>query len=120
MPAKNISAANAEHYTWGPATHPDACDAWYLVRTPDLHIIEELMPAGTYETPHHHVHARQFFYVLSGELTLALNHQTHTLHQHEGLEIAPGEVHQAINCGEASVRFLVTSQPPSHGDRIDA
>jgi len=37
-----------------------------------------------------------------------------------GLEIAPGEVHQAVNRGPEPVRFLVTSQPPSHGDRVDA
>jgi hypothetical protein len=29
-------------------------------------------------------------------------------------------VHQAINRSAAPVRFLVTSQPPSHGDRIDS
>jgi mannose-6-phosphate isomerase-like protein (cupin superfamily) len=115
MPAAVISAANAEHYTWGTG-----CDAWYLVRTPSLHIIEELMPPGAAETPHHHVHARQFFYVVAGKLTLIVNQETHTLHSHEGLEIAPGELHQAINRTDAPVRFLVTSQPPSHGDRVDA
>ena len=35
-------------------------------------------------------------------------------------EIPPGEIHQAINRSAAPVRFLVTSQPPSHGDRIDS
>ena len=109
-----ISAATAEHYTWG-----NRCDGWYLVRTPSLHIIEERMPPGTAETPHHHVHARQFFYVLEGQLTLTVNQDTHILRTHEGLEIAPGELHQAINRSDAAVRFLVTSQPPSHGDRID-
>jgi mannose-6-phosphate isomerase-like protein (cupin superfamily) len=108
------SAATAEHYTWG-----QNCDGWYLVRTSTLHIIEERMPPGTAEKAHHHVHARQFFYVLAGELTLTLNEDTHTLRAHEGMEIAPGEIHQAINRSNAPVRFLVTSQPPSHGDRID-
>jgi mannose-6-phosphate isomerase-like protein (cupin superfamily) len=113
-----ISATNAEHYTWGGPANTD-CDAWYLLRTPTLNIIEELMPPGTSETPHHHVHARQFFYVLSGELTLIVNQQPHTLRAREGLEIAPGEIHQAINRSSAAVRFLVTSNPPSHGDRVD-
>jgi mannose-6-phosphate isomerase-like protein (cupin superfamily) len=120
MPATPIRAADsdsdAEHYTWGGNS---ACDAWYLLRAPGLHIIEEQMPPGASETPHHHVHARQFFYVLAGELTLVLIQQTHTLRPNEGLEIAPGEVHQAINRGAAPVRFLVTSQPPSHADRIE-
>jgi mannose-6-phosphate isomerase-like protein (cupin superfamily) len=117
MPAP-ISTTNAEHYTWGKDA-PDNCDAWYLVRTPDLNIIEELMPPGAAETPHHHTRARQFFYVLTGELTLTVDDHPHTLHPHQGLEIAPGELHQAINRSDSPVRFLVTSQPPSHGDRID-
>jgi mannose-6-phosphate isomerase-like protein (cupin superfamily) len=115
MPAPILSAANADHYTWG-----DACDAWYLVRAPDLNIIEELMPPGASETPHHHVRARQFFYVLAGELTLTVENHPHTLRAHQGLEIAPGELHQATNHGDNPVRFLVTSQPPSHNDRIDS
>ena len=118
MPANIVSPANAEHYTWG-GTNATDCDAWYLVNTPELNIIEELMPPGTSETPHHHVRARQFFYVLAGELTLAVEHHDFTLRAGEGLEIAPGQLHQAINRSHAKVRILVTSQPPSHGDRVD-
>ena len=114
MPAP-ISTITAEHYTWG-----SACDAWYLVRTPTLNIIEELMPPGAAEKPHHHIHARQFFYVLTGELTLNVHDEPHTLSAHQGLEIAPGELHQAFNRSNSPVRFLVTSNPPSHGDRIDS
>jgi mannose-6-phosphate isomerase-like protein (cupin superfamily) len=113
-----VSAANAEHYTWGGPANAD-CDAWYLVRTPDLNIIEESMPPGTAETPHHHVRARQFFYVLGGELTLTVEGEEFLLGAGEGLEIQQGQVHQAINRGSGPVRFLVTSTPPSHGDRID-
>jgi mannose-6-phosphate isomerase-like protein (cupin superfamily) len=115
MPATVIRAANAEHYTWG-----SGCDAWYLLRTPELNIIEEQMPSGAFETLHLHVRARQFFFVLTGELTLIVEQQPYTLSAHEGLEIAPGELHQAINRSGGPVRFLVTSQPPSHGDRIGA
>jgi len=118
MPATVISAANAEHYTWGGPNSTD-CDAWYLVRTPDLNIIEELMPPGTSETPHHHVHARQFFFVLAGELTLSVEHHDFLLHPGEGLEVAPGRLHQAINRSASPVRIVVTSQPPSHDDRIE-
>jgi mannose-6-phosphate isomerase-like protein (cupin superfamily) len=114
MAAPVIAAVDAEHYTWG-----DNCDAWYLVRTPDVNIIEEWMPPGTSETPHHHVRACQFFYVLAGELFLIVDERDRTLYANEGLEIAAGEIHQAINRSGAPVRFLVTSHPPSHGDRVD-
>jgi mannose-6-phosphate isomerase-like protein (cupin superfamily) len=115
MGERAVNAASAEHYTWG-----DGCDGWYLVRTPELHVIEERMPPSTAERAHHHTRARQFFYVLEGELAMVIGGADVPLRTGEGLEIAPGEVHQAVNRGPQPVRFLVTSQPPSHGDRIDA
>lgn len=118
MPATPISTANAQHYTWGGPDNSQ-CDAWYFVRTPTLNIIEELMPPGAFETPHHHNHARQFLYVIAGELTLRVEDSARTLHQHEGLEILPGQLHQALNRSSFPVRFLVTSNPPSHNDRVD-
>jgi mannose-6-phosphate isomerase-like protein (cupin superfamily) len=118
MPATIITTANAEHYKWGGPNNTD-CDAWYLVKTPDLNIIEELMPPGTSETPHHHVHARQFVFVLEGQLTMMVEHHDFLLHPGEGLEVSPGQMHQAINHSAAPVRFVMTSQPPSHDDRIE-
>lgn len=109
-----ISTANAEHYAWG-----SNCDGWYLVRMPELHIIEELMPPGAFETRHLHLRARQFFYVLEGELTMEIEHEVFVLRAGEGIEIAPGKAHQASNSSSDAVRILVTSQPPSHGDRVE-
>lgn len=114
MPARVISTANAEHYTWG-----DECDGWFLVRTPEMNIIEERMPPGTREVRHHHARARQFFFVLEGELTMEVEHHEFTVRAGEGIEIAPGQAHQAMNRSADAVRFVVTSQPPSHGDRVD-
>jgi quercetin dioxygenase-like cupin family protein len=118
MPANVVSKVNASHYKWGGPAGTD-CDGWHLVRTPELSIIEEAMPAGTRETRHHHRRARQFFYVIEGELTLEIEQQSTTLHAGEGIEIAPGQAHQAINRSRANTRFLVTSQPASHGDRFE-
>jgi mannose-6-phosphate isomerase-like protein (cupin superfamily) len=119
MPTQTISTKSAEHYKWG-GPQGTACDGWHLVRTPELSIIEELMPPGATEARHSHVHARQFFYVLEGELTMEVDHHSFVLCPGEGLEISPGQKHQAINRSTAPARFLVTSQPPSHGDRIMA
>ena len=110
-----ISTATAPHYQWG-----EDCDGWHLVRTDALSVIEERMPPATAERRHLHNRARQFFYVLAGELTLEVDGEGHLLRAGEGLEVAPKLAHQAFNQGEQDVRFLVTSQPPSHGDRIDA
>ena len=110
-----ISTESAPHYQWG-----EGCDGWHLVRSDSLSIIEERMPPKTAERRHKHSRAHQFFYVLGGELTLEVEGEEHLLQAGVGLEIAPGQAHQALNRGENDARFLVTSQPPSHGDRIDA
>ncbi|MGC2160676.1 MAG: cupin domain-containing protein [Silvibacterium sp.] len=111
----SINRDNAEHYVWG-----GVCDGWHLLRSEGLSVIEERMPPGAQEQRHFHVRARQFFYVLEGELTMELAGQHHLLAAGNGLEIAPGEPHQAMNQADHDVRFMVISQPPSHGDRQPA
>ncbi|MBS1822356.1 MAG: cupin domain-containing protein [Acidobacteria bacterium] len=116
--AKVVSTANAEHYKWGGASGAD-CDGWYLVRTPELNVIEELMPPGACERRHYHTRARQFFFVLDGELTMEIEGLEFPVGSGAGIEVSPGEKHQAMNRGNRPLRIMVTSQPPSHGDRID-
>jgi quercetin dioxygenase-like cupin family protein len=108
-----IATGNAEHYLWG-----GVCDGWHLVKQDALSVIQERMPPGASEQRHFHRSARQFFYVLEGELTLEVEGQTHVLRSGTGLEITPGERHQACNRSGADVAFLVISSPPSHGDRV--
>jgi len=110
-----ISIENAEHYTWG-----DGCDGWHLVRTAEVSVIQERMPAGARETRHFHAKARQFFYVLDGELTVEIAGAVQVLGREHGAEVAAGVAHHVFNRSEADVRFLVTSVPPSHGDRFSA
>ena len=109
-----IDTDSAEHYLWG-----ESCDGWHLVRSPELSIILERMPPGTREQLHFHERSRQFFFVLAGELTMEMEGVTHLLKANQGLEIAAGQKHQARNRSGDDVRFLVTSQPPSHGDRVN-
>jgi mannose-6-phosphate isomerase-like protein (cupin superfamily) len=110
---------SAEHYKWGGPQGTD-CDGWHLVKTAELSIIEEFMPPGTAEKRHSHARAHQFFFVLEGELTLEVEDRTYVLNAGDGLEISPSQRHQAFNRSAKSTRILVTSQPPSHGDRIIA
>ena len=110
-----INTKTASQYTWG-----QVCTGWHLVKTENLSVIEELMPPGTSETRHHHARSRQFFYVLSGELTLEIDGTTHVLHPGDGIEIPPNHPHQAFNRSQSDTRILVTSHPPSHGDRVPA
>jgi mannose-6-phosphate isomerase-like protein (cupin superfamily) len=75
------------------------------------------MPPGTAEVRHRHLRARQFFYVLAGQLELEVEGTRHRLEAGMGLEIDPRVAHQVTNRGACDAMFLVVSQPPSHGDR---
>jgi mannose-6-phosphate isomerase-like protein (cupin superfamily) len=51
---------------------------------------------------------------------MEVEHHNFVLRAGQGVEIAPGQQHQAINRGKLPMRMVVTSQPPSHGDRVPA
>ncbi len=112
---KPIHTGNAAHYAWG-----QGCDGWRLADGEDLSVIEETMPPGTGETPHHHARARQFFYVLAGEASMELGRETHVIGPGWGIEVPPETVHRIRNGGADPVRFLVISSPGTRGDRVEA
>lgn len=110
-----VSQNSIPHETWGAD-----CSAWRLLTRPDLAVAEEVMPPGTTERRHLHRRARQFFYVLSGTLSMEREDgKTVTLGAGEGLEMAPGIAHRAHNASSGPVRFLVVSAPQTQGDRED-
>jgi len=110
-----VSTQTAEHYTWG-----SGCDGWHLLRHDDLSVIQERMPPKTSEVAHYHAKSRQFFYVISGTLTVLLDGSLHQLAAEHGLEVAPKVMHRVFNDTDSDVRFMVISHPPSHGDRYVA
>ena len=109
-----ISKDTAEHYTWG-----DGCDGWHLVKQPELSVIHERMPPGTAEVRHYHERARQLFFVLAGTATLEMAGVREALGPQQALEVPPGVPHQVFNESDGDVEFLVISQPPTRGDRIN-
>ncbi len=108
-----ISRENAPHYIWG-----DNCDGWHLLQDSSLSVIEERMPPGASEVGHFHRNAQQFFFILSGRGMMETNGERILLLAGQGVAIPPGTRHQFRNHSEEAVRFLVISQPPSHGDRF--
>lgn len=109
-----INRQTAAHYAWGAG-----CEGWHLVQQPDMSVIYEHMPPGTSETRHFHRAIRQFFHVQFGELALEVQGKLHLLHAGDGLEVAPGQIHQAYNKGAGPVEFLVISNGVSRADRIE-
>jgi quercetin dioxygenase-like cupin family protein len=109
-----INQDTAQHYGWG-----QGCEGWILVPSSDLLIIQEKMPVGTEEHRHFHSKARQFFFVLQGQLTMELDGIVHKVPAMSGIEIAPNCPHQARNNDDMDVEFLVVSSPTTRGDRTD-
>jgi quercetin dioxygenase-like cupin family protein len=109
-----ISKDTAPHYTWG-----GVCDGWILSPSNDMMVIQERMPPGSSEQRHFHSKARQFFYVLSGELTMELEGTLYVVPPMSGIEIYPQAKHQARNDAESDLHFLVVSSPTTRGDRTD-
>jgi mannose-6-phosphate isomerase-like protein (cupin superfamily) len=117
MPTRIISIKSVEHYKRG-GPHGRDCDGWHLVKTPDLSIIDELMPPGPSEIPAFAHSCPSVFYVLEGDLALEVEYHHFVHHSQEGIEISPGQRHQAMKGSRNAIRMIVTSQPPSHGDRM--
>ncbi len=86
-----ISKDNAEHYIWG-----DLCEGWRLIDEADRNIIHERMPPHTSEARHFHHHAKQFFFVLSGTMTIEIAGVEHRVMRHEGVEVPPKLPHQVF------------------------
>lgn len=110
-----INTSRAAHYQWR-----GTCDGWPLVAQPGLSVKQERMPPGTSEERHFHARARQFFYVLSGVLSMEVDGAVFHLSARDGMEIAPHTPHQARNDSESDVEFLVISAPGTQEDRVAA
>ncbi len=110
-----IKRANAEHYKWGKN-----CDAWHLLSTRRLSVIEERVPPGDAETPHYHRYATQLFYLLEGKVSFTLGPDTFDMVPGESVHVMPGVVHKLENLGEHDAVLLVISSPESHSDRYQA
>src|SRR3569832_11991 len=95
-----VSKENAAHYSWG-----NNCDGWHLLRSDNLSVIQERMPPGASEVPHHHEKSHQFFYVLSGQLHIDLEGEVHKIQANEGLEIKPKSKHRVYNASASEALF---------------
>lgn len=108
-----VSTQNGRHYSWG-----EGCDGWFLADEPALAVIRERMPPGTAEVRHLHERATQFFFVLSGEATIAVEGQQTTVVAEQGLTVRAGMAHSVLNAGDGQLEFLVVSAPPTATDRL--
>ncbi|WP_020412078.1 cupin domain-containing protein [Microbulbifer variabilis] len=112
---KPVNTNNSEHYKWG-----NGSDGWHLLKSDKLSVIEERVSPGESEVRHFHKHSQQFFYVLSGIVTIEISEVRHTVESGQGIHVPAGIPHQLMNLSTSEIRFLVISEPRSHGDRVSA
>lgn len=109
-----VNRNNAKHYKWG-----NNSDGWHLLNSQNLSVIEEKIPPHEKEQRHYHNHSQQFFYILSGVADIEIEGQFFTIKAGSGIHVPASTAHQLMNNGAESLKFLVISQPHSHGDRVD-
>ena len=93
------------------------CSSWDLLDRKDLIVVSESMPPATSEQRHFHAKARQFFFVLAGELRIEIDGKCEVLARGDGLEIEPGKPHRVFNSSTDVVEFLAIASPTTKGDR---
>ena len=108
------SKLSVEKYIWG-----DNCEAWPLLMSKELSVIQESMPANTAETLHFHKKSQQFFYILSGTATFIIDNIKYSVLANENITIFPNQKHIISNKSNQDLTFLVISQPNSRGDRFE-
>jgi mannose-6-phosphate isomerase-like protein (cupin superfamily) len=110
-----VTQENSIHYKWG-----DDCDGWKFLDSDKLSIIKEKMPPQTFETPHYHKTATQFFYILRGIATFEIEAEVFTVNAGEAVEIKPCKKHRISNQTKEDLEFIVISQPTTkNGDRFE-
>ena len=108
-----ICRQDALRYQWG-----ENCDGWLLVQREGLRVTEGQMPPGGGEESHCHQHAREYFYMLSGQTVVEFDNYSVSLSPGEGLEVAPGVFHRMTNPNPLPAVFLAVSAPAADGDRV--
>lgn len=107
-----VDASTARHAVWD-----EVCDAYHLLDRQDLSVVQQVVPPRT-ETPQHaHHRSRQFFYLLSGSLTVALGRHEHELSPGAGLEVPARTGHHVHNDSDEPAVVLVISSPRVGGSQ---
>lgn len=68
----------------------EVCEGWTLLSRPELHVIQERIPPGTYQLRHVHEATTQSYYVLDGQPNVVIGDGTVSMGPREG--IAPRAV----------------------------
>ncbi len=109
-----IGKDNVRSFTWR-----EVCLGWAFVDQPNLSVIQEWMPPGTFELRHIHESTHQFYFVLQGQATVETDAGRFEVAAMQGIDIPPRLEHQMRNESDADLEFLVISTQRPSKDRQD-
>ena len=74
-------------------------------------LAEARLPPGASTAAHHHVKTEEIYYLLKGEGTIRIGHETRKVGVGDAIAIPPGVVHQITNTGRGVLAFLCCCAP---------
>jgi mannose-6-phosphate isomerase-like protein (cupin superfamily) len=82
-------------------------------------LAEARLPRGASTAPHYHPLAEEIYYLLEGAGVMRIESEVRKVGPGDAIAIPPGQRHQMINCGDATLRFLCCCSPAyEHGDTV--
>ncbi len=70
------------------------------------------MEEGGFGKSHSHPESEHFLLVISGELELRNNQETHRAPAGSGILVYPGEIHEVVNVNQGPTEYYVIYSPP--------
>ena len=74
-------------------------------------LAEARLPMGTATTRHRHPKTEEIYYILEGRGLMEINAETRQVGPGDAIAIPPGALHQIINDGHQTLKFLCCCAP---------
>ena len=82
-------------------------------------LAEARLPPGQATTPHSHLLTEEIYYVLEGSGRMSVAGQSRAVGVGDAVAIPPGALHQIVNTGAVTLRFLCCCAPAyEHEDTV--
>ncbi|MBR0163095.1 MAG: cupin domain-containing protein [Lachnospiraceae bacterium] len=91
----------------------------YLMKGPRMNFaLVQFQPGEDFKAHYHNV-MEENFYILEGELCIAVDDEVRLLKKGQMMHIEPGEVHYCINKSDRPVKMVSTLAPYQEKDKIE-
>lgn len=82
-------------------------------------LAEARLPPQTSTTPHHHRATEEIYYILEGSGRMRIGDEQCDVQPGDAIAIPPGAIHQIVNTGATTLKFLCCCAPGyEHDDTV--